>query len=260
MMHPHLNTAFKATREASRMIIRAMDRRASIKISEKSPNDFVTSVDQQAEAIIVETLHEAYPDHNFLTEEMGEIRHSDSDITWIIDPIDGTTNFIHDLPNFVISIAAVQNNRLEHALIYAPLFDDLYTATRGRGSQLNGNRIRVSQHTKMDGALLSLGLPRNEENIDLYCDSVKALRHQLAGIRRCGATALDLAYVASGKLDGIWATDQHQWDIAAGALLIREAGGIVIDGQGGDNYLESGTLIAGNNKLIKPLLQQFRQQ
>ena len=258
-MHPYINIAIKAARAASQRILHAYDNHGSIRIDIKGRHDYVTSADQEAEQCIVDILHEAYPTHNFITEEQGELTYGSPDeVTWIIDPIDGTTNFIHRLPNFVIAIAAKKQGKLEHAVIYHPITDELFSASRGGGAQLNGNRIRVNAATKLDDTILSLGIPRDAARLEQYCQCLKQIQGTIAGIRRSGATALDLAYLAAGRIDGIWANDQKPWDIAAGILLIREAGGIVTDMDGGDDIFQKGTLVSANSKLIRPLLKLLR--
>ncbi len=258
-MHPYINTAIKAARAASQGILRAYDNHSAIHIDLKGKHDYVTSADRDAEQCIVDILHEAYPRHNFITEEQGELTYGDeNEVTWVIDPIDGTTNFIHRLPGFVISIAAQKQGKLEHGVIYHPITDELFTASRGGGAQLNGNRIRINTATKLDDTILSLGIPRDTASLEQYCHCLKQLQGSIAGIRRSGATALDLAYLAAGRIDGIWANDQKPWDMAAGILLIREAGGIVTDMDGGDDVFQKGNLVAANSKLIRPLLRLLR--
>lgn len=256
-IHPFLNTAISAAHRAGDMILRAMNRQDTIEVASKAAHDFVTNIDMQSEQMLVESLHEAYPEHNFLTEEQGEIKHSDQDIVWIIDPIDGTTNFIHGYPQFCISIACLENGKLTHALIYNPVTQDLFTASRGGGAYHNQRRIRVSQLKTLDNALLSLGMPRSAEYFDLYTQAVDKVHTQISGIRHSGATALNLAYVAAGMSDACWATNQKPWDIAAGILLIQEAGGLVIDHQGQENMLTQGNCIAANPKLIRHLVPLF---
>jgi len=258
-MHPYINTAIKAARAASQRILRAYDNHSTIRIGLKGKYNYVTSADQDAEQCIVDILHEAYPEHNFITEEQGELTYSnEAEVTWIIDPIDGTTNFIHRLPQFVLSIAAQKQGKLEHAVIYHPITDELFTASRGEGAQLNDNRIRVNNATKLDGTILSLCIPHDPKRLEQYCQCLKQLQGTIAGVRRSGATALDLAYLAAGRIDGIWANEQKPWDTAAGILLIREAGGIVTAMDGSDDIFKKGHLVSANRKLMRPLLKLLR--
>jgi myo-inositol-1(or 4)-monophosphatase len=223
-------------------------------MSEKRPHDFVTEVDKQAEQIIIDTVRRNYPNHGFLAEESGEIQGDGT--VWIIDPLDGTTNFIHNFPHFAVSIAISIRGRIEHGLVYDPIRHELFIASRGQGAQLNNRRLRVSPRTTLQGALLGTGFPyRYPEHIPTYIKTLQALMEQVAGIRRAGSAALDLAYVAAGRLDGFWEFGLGPWDIAAGALLIQEAGGLISDVQGTENYLESGHVVTGNPKIFKSLLQ-----
>lgn len=253
-MHPFLNTAIEAARKAGNHIVRATDKRSNIAISEKGKHDFVTSVDTRAEEILISILNEAYPKHNFITEERGEITFGDYDNTWIIDPLDGTLNFIHGYPNYCISMAFRKDGRIEHGITYNPLTHDLFTASRGGGAQHNGKRIRVSKQLKLDDALLSIGVPRDPEYLPQYLASIENLHGRIAGVRKTGSTALDLAYVAAGMLDGFWNTDQKLWDLAAGTLMIKEAGGLVTDYQGSEAYFETQNVVAANPKLIRQIL------
>lgn len=259
-MHPFINTAIEAVRKAGNHIIRSADKRGSIKINEKGTHDFVTSVDIRAEEILVDILHEAYPKHNFLTEEQGEITHGEYDNTWIIDPIDGTTNFIHGYPSYCISMAFRKDERIEHGIIYNPVTDDLFTATRGEGAQHNSRRIRVSAATQLDEALISVPLPRKAEELEQYFQWIQAIQPHIAGLRYNGSTALTLAHVAAGMLDCAWGMNQKPWDIAAGLLLIKEAGGLMIDHHGGEDYFENGQYLAANPKLIRQVLPLLKNK
>jgi myo-inositol-1(or 4)-monophosphatase len=258
-MDATLAIAIKAARAAGKIIARAADHPKSLTVSEKGHNDFVTEIDGAAETAIMQVISEAHPTHSFLTEESGQIDHANTDAVWIIDPLDGTTNFIHGLPNYVVSIGFRFKGIMEYGVIYHPLTQDLFVAARGQGAQLNGKRIRVSTQTKLDGALISVGLPRPIEYLPAYLALNQAFHGQIAGIRRSGATALDLAYVAAGMLDFFWNIDSKIWDIAAGVLLVKEAGGIITDHRGGEEYWDHGNIIAGAPKLIKPALQLIHQ-
>ncbi|MDF2530132.1 MAG: inositol monophosphatase [Gammaproteobacteria bacterium] len=257
-MHSMVNIAVRAARKAGDVITRSLDKMSSLNITKKGPNDFVTEVDKAAEEAILYTIGKAFPDHSFLTEETGEIINKDPNSVWIIDPLDGTTNFIHGLPQYCVSIAFQQNGVIEHAVIYHPLTQDLFTATRGQGAQLNGKRIRVSAHSRFEGALISANLPREPEYLESYCKWMTELHDKVAGVRKSGSTALDLAYLAAGYIDAFWTTQLQPWDMAAGTLLIREAGGIVTDLKGGVDYMEQRNLAAANPKLIKSVLNLIR--
>ncbi len=253
-MHPMLNIAIRAARAAGDSIVREMDRVSDISIDIKGKNDFVTEVDRQAEHIIIETIKKAYPDHAFLGEETG--KSGDSEYLWIIDPLDGTTNFLHGIPHFAISIALQYKERLDQAVIYDPVKQELFTASQGKGAQLNNKKIRVSSQKTLDGALLATGFPfREDQEVDKFIKSFKALFPKIAGIRRAGVASLDLAYVACGRFDGFWEYSLKPWDIAAGALIVQEAGGISSEFTGGTDYLETGDIISSNPKLLKIILK-----
>jgi len=256
-MHPMLNIAVRAARSAGNVISRSMARLDSISVQVKERNDFVTEVDRDAENVIIGILRKAYPDHAILAEESGQT--SGDDFQWIIDPLDGTTNFLHGFPQFAVSIALRHKGRLEQAVVYDPLSQELFTATRGDGAMLNDRRIRVSNRAGLEGALLGTGFPfKAQHHLDTYLDMFRALFPQTAGIRRAGAAALDLAYVAAGRLDGFWEIGLSTWDMAAGVLLIQEAGGLSSDFSGGHNHLESGNLVAGNPKVFAEILKTIR--
>ena len=259
MQHPNLNIAVRAARRAGEIILRGLEQRGQLKVDVKGHNDFVSEVDRRAEAAIIEVLQNAYPDHGFLAEESGAQGKKKAH-QWIIDPLDGTTNFLHGHPQFAVSIGLQHQGRLEHAVIYDPLRDELYTASRGGGAYLNDRRIRVSTMSSLDGALLGTGFPFKDEGIlEIYLETFRALFTRAAGIRRAGSAALDLAYVAAGRLDGFWEFRLKPWDIAAGALLIQEAGGLVSDIHGNPEYMHSGHVVAGNPKLFKHLLKTLKE-
>lgn len=256
MMHPMLNIAIQAARQASRTILRFVDQLDKLDISTKSANDFVTQVDKQAEEILITDIQKAYPKHAFYTEEL---THNPlalkEDFCWIIDPLDGTRNFIHGLPHFCISIALMMRGQLEVALIYDPIRQDLFTATRGQGAYLNSRRIRVSPTKKLSNCLLGTGLPfHNKEATKPYLKTFENVFMECGDIRRMGSAALDLAYVACGRLDGFWESDLDAWDVAAGALLVKEAGGIVTNFGGGESFLLANEIVAANNRVHKELL------
>lgn len=258
-MHPAINIAVKAARRAGHIINRASNDLDMLKVTTKQPNDFVTEVDKAAEAAIIETLLEAYPNYGILAEESGTTPargNADAEYQWIIDPLDGTTNFIHGMPQYAVSIALARGNTLEQAVIFDPNRNELFTASKGGGAFLNERRIRVSKRIKLQDSLLGTGFPYREfDKIDLYLSIFKELAEKTAGQRRPGAASLDLAYVACGRYDGFWEFGLAPWDMAAGALLISEAGGLVSDLRGEANYLETGNIIAGTPKVFAPLLK-----
>ncbi len=257
-MEPMINIALRAARKVGEQIVRASDELDRLDVKSKSANDFVSDVDVAAEKEITYHLRKAYPDHAILGEEGGLDGDENAEYLWIIDPLDGTTNFIRGIPHYAISIACLHKGKLEHAVVVDPVRREEFTASRGRGAQLNGRRLRVSALPSLDGALLGTGIPfrnRDQEKLPQYCKSLEVLAGQTAGIRRAGAASLDLAYVAAGRFDGFWEIGLAKWDIAAGALLVREAGGLVGDLDGSDNYLESGNIVCGNPKVFKSILQ-----
>lgn len=253
-MNPMLNTAIKAARRAGALILRYADRLDTLTIDTKGRSDFVSEVDREAEAEILEVIRRFYPDHAILAEESGTV--DGNDYLWIIDPLDGTTNYLHGYPQFAVSIALMHKGRLEQAVIFDPLRDELFCAGRGGGAQLNDRRIRVSKLKKFDTALLGTGFPyTNFEHLECWIDIFRELAPRASGVRRAGSAALDLAHVAAGRLDAFWEIGLNPWDIAAGALLIEEAGGLVSDFAGGQNYLKSGNIAAGNAKLHDEMLR-----
>jgi len=248
-MHPMLNIAVKAARRAGAIINRASQDIGTLTIKSKNFNDFVSEVDVAAERAIIDTLKDAYPSHGFLGEESGSTSHQ-SDFIWIIDPLDGTTNFLHSFPQYCVSIALQHKGEITQAVIYEPNRNDLYTATKGRGAFLNDKRIRVSKCDKLQEALIGTGFPfRDFKYLDDYLHMFKSMIQKTTGIRRAGSAALDLAYVASGSLDGFWEIGLSPWDIAAGGLLIQEAGGIVTDLSGQAGWLESGNILVASPKI-----------
>jgi len=257
-MEPMINIALRAARKAGENIVRASDELHRFEVKAKGVNNFVTEVDINAEREIVYHLQKAFPDHAILGEESGLIGSAEAEYRWIIDPLDGTTNFIRGIPHYAVSIACMHRGKLEHAVVVDPVRHEEFTASRGRGAQLNGHRIRVSDLASLDGALLGTGIPfknHSDDKLAAYSKSIELLAAQCAGIRRAGAASLDLAYVAAGRLDAFWEIGLAQWDIAAGVLLVREAGGLVADIDASDNYLESGNIVCGNPKCFKAVLQ-----
>lgn len=257
-MEPMLTIALNAARKAGTIQERAFERLDLVKIEQKSDNDFVSEVDRQSEREIIYTLKKAYPDHRFIGEESGTSGAADSEYEWIIDPLDGTTNFLHGIPHFSVSIACKYRGKLEHAVVYDPIKREEFTASRGRGAMLNGRRIRVSPRTSFDGALFGTGVPFNGfalSHIDEFAECMKEVASVSAGIRRAGSAALDLAYVAAGRFDGFWEMNLKDWDMAAGCLLVSEAGGLLADFKGGNSYLDKGNIVCSNPKLFKPFMQ-----
>ena len=255
-MHPALNIMIKAARRASQIINRASQDLEHVKVAAKQQSDFVTEVDKTAEAAIIEVLREAYPNHSILAEESGASGPSQAEYQWIIDPLDGTTNFIHGFPQYAVSIALAHNGNVTQAVVYDPERNELFTASKGRGAFLNDRRIRVSKRIKLEDALIGTGFPfRVLDHVDTYLAIFKELTGKTAGMRRPGAAALDLAWVACGRLDGFWEFGLSPWDMAAGTLLITEAGGLVSDLAGESKYLDSGNLVAGSPKIFSPLMQ-----
>ena len=252
-MHPMLNIAVRAARRAGTIISRAQNRLHDVKVDRKGHQDFVSQVDRDAEDAIIDTLLSAYPGHAIMAEESGE--RGDSEYVWVIDPLDGTLNFLHGYPQFAVSIALTVRGRPDQAVVYDPVRDELFTASRGAGAQLNGHRLRVGHCQHLENALLATGFPvRQVQQLEDYLPSFAAMLTQCADVRRAGAAALDLAHVACGRLDGFWEYGLHAWDIAAGALLVQEAGGLVGDPRGGETHLACGHVVAANPKLFRQML------
>jgi myo-inositol-1(or 4)-monophosphatase len=252
-MQPLLNIAVRAARRAGDIIVRAIPRIEAVEIQTKGHNDYVTEVDKAAEADIIETIRRLHPDHAFLAEESGAS--GSHEVVWIIDPLDGTTNFMHGFPTFAVSIAAQVRGRLEHAVVFDPMRQELFTASRGEGAQCEGRKIRVSKQATLEGSLIATGFPFRADSpwIDEYLAMLKAVMTRAAGLRRPGAAALDLAYVAAGRVDGFWELGLKPWDTAAGTLLITEAGGRVGTLEG-DDYKQGGHIIAGSPKVYTALV------
>ena len=255
-LHPMINVAIKAARAAGAIINRAALDVESVRISQKLVNDFVTDVDHAAEQIIIETLLAAYPGHGILAEESGQEHGAkDSEFVWIIDPLDGTTNFIHGLPVYCVSIALAVKGKVEQAVIYDPSRNDLFTATKGRGAYMNDRRLRVSKRIKLQECLISTGFPfRPTDDFNSYLRMMGDVMQRTAGLRRPGAAALDLAYVAAGFTDGFFETGLQPWDVAAGSLLVTEAGGLVGNFTGEPNFLEQHECLAGNPRVYGQLV------
>ena len=256
-LHPMLNVAVKAARLAGAIINRAALDVESVRISQKQLNDFVTEVDHASERTIIETLLTAYPGHGIIAEESGSTHGAqDSEYVWIIDPLDGTTNFIHGFPVYCVSIALAVRGKVEQAVIYDPSRNDLFTATKGRGAFLNERRIRVSKRTDLKQSLLSTGFPfRPGDNFKTYLSMMGDVMQRTAGLRRPGAAALDLAYVAAGYTEGFFETGLSIWDVAAGSLLVTEAGGLIGNFTGESDFMEQRECLAGNPRIYGQLVQ-----
>lgn len=256
-MHPMLNTAIKAARRAGSILVRNADHIGRLTVVTKGQNDFVTEVDRLAESEIIDILRRAYPDHAILAEESGG--DTNKDYCWIVDPLDGTTNFIHGYPQYAVSIALQHKGRLEQAVVFDPLRNELFTATRGQGAHLNDRRIRVSQVHDFKRSLLGTGFPfKSSAHLESWIAVFRRVAGETSGVRRAGSAALDLAHVACGRLDAFWEFGLQPWDMAAGCLLIEEAGGMVGDPAGGQQHLRTGSLVAGNPKIYAELLKHIR--
>ena len=257
-MQPMLNIAIRAARRAGDFIIRKMNKLPELQVEVKAPNDYVSEVDREAEVRIIEELLKAYPKHGIVAEESGEITGED-EYRWIIDPLDGTTNYLHGFPHFAISIACEHKGRLEHGVIYDPFKDELFSASRGEGATLNNRRIRVNKARGMETALIATGFPfRHPDEVAVFLDRFRKFIDKVGDLRRAGAASLDLAYVAAGRLDGFWESGLQSWDLAAGALLVREAGGLVTDYDGNEAYLERGEIVAASPKIIAEMLRLLK--
>jgi myo-inositol-1(or 4)-monophosphatase len=255
-LHPMLNVAIKAARTAGSIINRASLDVDLLKVNTKSPNDFVTEVDQAAEEAIIETLLTAYPGHGILAEESGRAHGArDSEYTWIIDPLDGTTNFIHGFPVYAVSIALTHKGQVQQAVVYDPSRDDLFYASKGRGAFRNDRRLRVSKRTRLADSLIGTGFPfRKGDNLKRYVKMFEDVMQNCAGLRRPGAAALDLCYVAAGWYDGFFETGLSPWDVAAGSLMITEAGGLIGNFTGEADFLYQREAVAGNPKVYGQLV------
>jgi myo-inositol-1(or 4)-monophosphatase len=258
-MHPMLTTAVKAARRAGNIINRGARDLDLLTVSAKGPKDFVSEIDRAAETAIVETLLGAYPDHAILAEEgTAKGKNAAAEHVWIIDPLDGTTNFLHGFPQYCVSIALAHRNVVTQGVIYDPVRNDLFTASRGRGAYLNDRRIRVSKRQHLRECLIGTGFPfRDGSYLDTYLAMMRAMIMHTAGIRRPGAAALDLAYVAAGFYDGFWEVGLNAWDVAAGSLLVLEAGGLIGDLGGEGDYLHSGQVIAANPKIFAQMVKEL---
>ena len=258
LMHPLLNTAIKAARRAGSIITRASEDISSLTITSKNMNDFVSEVDLASEREIIRVLSQAYPDHGFIAEESGLSEKQEN--MWIIDPLDGTTNFLHNIPQYCVSIALKQKEEITHAVVYDPNRNHLFTASKGQGAYLNDRRIRVSKSPKLQDSIIGTGIPfRDFTYLPQYLVILEEIVKKTAGIRRPGSAALDLAYVAAGWFDGFWEIDLSTWDVAAGGLIVSEAGGMVSDFDEKNNWLLTGNIVATNPKIYDPLIKIIQQ-
>ncbi|MFM2478407.1 inositol-1-monophosphatase [Celerinatantimonas sp. MCCC 1A17872] len=258
-MHPMLNIGIRAARNAGKIIAQAYENLDQVETQSKGANDYVTNVDQAAERAIIETIQKSYPEHGIVAEESGITQGENSDFQWIIDPLDGTTNFIKGIPHFAVSVALQVKGKTEHAIIYDPLLNELFTASRGQGAQLNGYRLRVNKLRDLDGAIIATGLPFKQKHLtETYFAMLNAVFEDCGDIRRAGSAALDLAYVAAGRLDGYFELGLKPWDLAAGELIAREAGALVTDVAGGYNFYKTGNIVCANPKVLKEMLSKLR--
>ena len=252
-MQPLLNIAINAARLAGDIIVRHIEQRDRLVVTQKGVNDYFSEVDVKAEQAIIKTIHKAYPDHGIIAEESG-VSNADAECVWIIDPLDGTANYLHGFPFYSVSIGLRIKNRIEHAVVYDPLRHECFSASRGRGARVDDRRLRVSKQIQLSGAMIASGVSSRKPMPEQLRLS-ESLINQGASLRRTGSVALDLAYVASGRLDGICVFGAPNWDLAAGSLLIQEAGGLISDRRGGEDFLQHGDVIAGTPKVFKTLLQ-----
>jgi myo-inositol-1(or 4)-monophosphatase len=234
--------------------MRYFEHTEGLRVDQKSRNDFVSEVDRQAELTIIQELRSKFPSHGILGEETGT--HQGDEFQWIIDPLDGTTNYLHGVPQFSISIALMHKGRLEHGLVYDPVRDEMFTGSRGNGAKINDRKLRVTRRPNLEGALIGTGLPfRDQRFLKQYLGMLEVMIKDTAGIRRPGSAALDFAYLAAGRTDGFWELGLSKWDFAAGVLLVREAGGVVTDLAGGEDYLDTGNVVAGGLKVHNAMLR-----
>lgn len=256
-MNPYINIAAQAAREAGRIILRYSNRLDAIAVETKERNDFVSEVDRAAEQAIIQRIRRAYPRHAILAEESGH--QGGGEFEWIVDPLDGTTNYLHGIPHCAVSIALRHRGELKIGVIYDPFKEELFCAARGEGATLNNRRIRVSRRRSLSGALLGTGIPfRPHQNLESYLETLRALIPDTAGVRRAGSAALDLAYLAAGRFDGFWEFALHPWDMAAGVVLIREAGGMVGDLRGGGRFLETGDILAAPPRIFQQMVKRLQ--
>jgi myo-inositol-1(or 4)-monophosphatase len=257
-MHPMLNIAIRAARVAGNIIAKGFENQSELMVEAKGSNDFVTRIDKEAEQAIISKIQQSFPEHSFVGEEGGVVE-GDNDFKWIIDPLDGTTNFIKGIPHFAVSIALMHKGRLDQAVVFDPIRGELFTASKGAGAQLNGFRIRASKAKELDQSILATAFPfKDKTSLPAFMDSFGKIFAQAGDVRRCGSAALDLAYVAAGRYDGYWESAIKPWDIAAGELLVRESGGLVTDLNGGNDPMHSGEIVAGSPKVVQTLVKHLK--
>ncbi|TNH03679.1 inositol-1-monophosphatase [Testudinibacter sp. TR-2022] len=258
-MNPMLNIAIRAARKAGNVIAKGYERPDSLETTTKRANDYVTNIDKEAEQAIIEVIKKSYPEHTIITEETGVIEGENKNVQWIIDPLDGTTNFIKSFPHFSVSIAIRENGRTEVGVVYDPIRNELFTAVRGEGAKLNETRLRVENKRELDGTVLATGFPfKAKHHMPTQLNIMQSLLENVADFRRSGSAALDLAYVAANRVDGYFEIGLKPWDCAAGDLIVREAGGIVSDFIGGHNYLKSGNMVAAAPRIAKAILTKLQ--
>lgn len=258
-MHPMQTIAVRAARAAGQIITRAFAELDKVEVSSKGLNDYVTNVDKEAEAAITYQIRKSYPDHTIVGEENGHNEGENSDFIWIVDPLDGTNNFVRGIPHFAVSIAVQQKGKTEVAVIYDPIRDELFTAVRGKGAKFNDFRLRVTKHNDLSETIIATGFPfKAKQHTETYMKIFTELFGKCIDIRRAGSAALDLAYVAAGRADGYFEIGLKPWDIAAGDLIVREAGGTVTDFTGNHNYMSSGNIVAGSPKVTSLIVKTAR--
>ncbi|MEG3765714.1 inositol-1-monophosphatase [Alteromonas sp. 14N.309.X.WAT.G.H12] len=258
-MHPMLNIAVRAARVAGQIILRGFENRSDLTKETKGVNDYVTLIDKEAEQAIINKIQQSYPDHSFLGEESGETHGADTEYQWIIDPLDGTTNFIKGIPHFSVSIALLHKGRLDQAVVFDPIRSEIFTASRGQGAQLNGYRIRTTKPKDLSETVLATALPFKEKaQFGEFALSLNRIFRECGDIRRGGSAALDMAYVAAGRMDGYWERGIKVWDIAAGELLVREAGGLVTDFVGNNDPMYKGEIVAGSPRVVQSLVKHLK--
>ncbi len=254
-MQPMANIALRAARSAADFIAQNFDRPEERDVEMKARNDFVSDVDRHAERIIIDVVRTSYPNHSIQGEESG-LTEGSEEYTWIIDPLDGTLNYLQGIPHFAVSIGVMKGAHLEHGVIVDPIRNEEFVASRGYGAQLNGKRIRVGGKSKLEDGVIGTGIPPGsiQDHLDNYIDQLHHITRTCRAVRRAGSAALDLAYVAAGRTDGFWEKGLSQWDIAAGIVLVREAGGFVGDFAGGETYWQNGDIVAGNQRIFRQLV------
>lgn len=257
-MHPMLNIAVRAARSAGDFIARSFESQIILETEKKGDNDYVTQIDVEAEKIIISKIKQSYPDHTFVGEESG-LTEGDAEYKWVIDPLDGTTNFIKGIPHFCVSIALMHKGKLDQAVVFDPIRSELFSASKGSGAQLNNFRLRVNTGKDMTDSLLATAFPfKNKDELPEALRRFESIFAECGDVRRTGSAALDMAYVAAGRLDGYWEKGIKPWDIAAGELLVREAGGLVTDFAGGHDHMQKGEVVAGHPKLLQLMVKKLK--